>query len=89
MNSGDRKNSTPLHWASFAGAEIALSYLVAWGGDVNAQDSKGLTPLHLAVKSCEDLKNTKSIRQLLIKGSDVNIGVNNIILIMCLLFYFK
>jgi ankyrin repeat protein len=36
VNSGDKKNSTPLHWAAFAGAELALSYLVAWGANVNA-----------------------------------------------------
>lgn len=55
INSKDRKESTPLHWAAFAGAELALSYIVAWDADVNAVDSKGLTPLHLAVKSSEDL----------------------------------
>jgi len=46
---------------------------VAWGANVNAQDSKGLTPLHLAVKSAEDIRTTKSIKQLLIKGADISI----------------
>jgi palmitoyltransferase len=36
INSGDKKSSAPIHWASFAGAELALSYLLAWGADVNA-----------------------------------------------------
>jgi ankyrin repeat protein len=35
VNSGDKKNSTPLHWASFAGAELSLSYLLSWGAKVN------------------------------------------------------
>ena len=36
INIGDRKKSTPLHWAAFAGAELSLSYLLAWGADPNA-----------------------------------------------------
>ena len=51
-----------MHWAAFAGAELALSYLVAWKADVNLRDSKGLTPLHLAVKQSEDIRTTKSIK---------------------------
>lgn len=50
MNSRDKKYGTPLHWAAFSGSELALSYILAWESDVNAKDSKGLTPLHLAVK---------------------------------------
>ena len=71
INTGDKKDSAPIHWASFAGAELALSYLLAWKAgiiywslilDVNAQDSKGLTALHLAVKASEEVRNTKSIK---------------------------
>jgi palmitoyltransferase ZDHHC13/17 len=50
VNSRDRKQGTPLHWAAFSGSELALSYLLAWDADVEAKDSKGLTALHLAVK---------------------------------------
>lgn len=64
-----------MHWAAFAGAEISLSYIVAMNADVNAIDAKGLTPLHLAVKSAEDVRSTKSIKQLLIKGAIRNIKV--------------
>lgn len=49
---------------------------MAWDADVNARDSKGLTPLHLAVKSSEDLQSTRSIRHLLIKGADKDIMDN-------------
>lgn len=55
INSRDRKQSTPLHWAAFSGAELSLSYILSWDADVNAKDNKGLTPLHLAVKASEDL----------------------------------
>ena len=75
INSKDKRDSTPLHWAAFAGAELALSYIVAWGSDVNATDAKGLTPLHLAVKASEDIRSTKAIKQLLVKGADKNIKV--------------
>ncbi len=64
-----------MHWAAFSGAELSLSYILAWDADVNAKDSKGLSPLHLAVKSSEDLLSTRSIRHLLIKGADRNIRV--------------
>jgi ankyrin repeat protein len=50
INKGDSRNSSPLHWASFSGAELSMSYIVSWGGNLEAVDSKGLTPLHLAVK---------------------------------------
>ena len=36
------------------------------------RDSKGLTPLHLAVKSAKEHRSTKGVKQLLIKGADRN-----------------
>jgi len=62
-----------LHWAAFAGSELSLGYILAWDAKVNATDAKGQTPLHLAVKSAEDLRSTKSIKHLLIKGADKSI----------------
>lgn len=66
----DKRGSTPLHWAAFSGAELALSYILSWDVDVNEVDSRGFTPLHLAVKASEDLRSTRSLRHLLIKGAD-------------------
>lgn len=36
LNDTDHENSTPLHWACFAGSDTAIYYLLAWGLDVNA-----------------------------------------------------
>lgn len=73
INSKDKRDSTPLHWAAFAGAELSLSYILAWEADINAVDAKGLTALHLSVKSSEDIRSTKGIKLLLVKGADRNI----------------
>ena len=73
INSTDQRLSSPLHWAAFAGAEHALQFILAWGGNPNSKDIKGLTPLHLAVKTSEDLLSQRPIRALLLKGSDPSI----------------
>jgi len=62
-----------LHWAAFAGAELTMSYIVAWNAKIDEVDSKGLTALHLAVKAAEDIRSTKGIKLLLIKGANRNI----------------
>ncbi len=50
--------------------ESSVAYLLAWESDVNAIDANGSTPLHLAIKTAEDLKSSRSVRHLLIKGAD-------------------
>lgn len=45
----DNVFSTPIHWASYMGSDIALDYLASWGLDINNKDKDGFTPLHLAV----------------------------------------
>ena len=48
-----------------------MSYLLSWKGiEINPQDRKGMTPLHLAVKAVPSLKRTTSVRFLLIAGAE-------------------
>ncbi len=70
IQSVDKRNSTPLHWAAFAGSELALAFIVACDIVVDSQDNKGLTPLHLAVKASEDSMTTRNIRALILKGAN-------------------
>jgi ankyrin repeat protein len=50
ISSLDSVMSTPLHWASYMGAESSVDYLTSWElDDINASDKDGFTPLHLAV----------------------------------------
>lgn len=73
INAKDVRNATPLHWACYAGSENAIQYLAAWGADVNVADMSGLTPLHLSVKSSEEIKSARSVKLLLIKGAKRNV----------------
>ena len=67
----DNRNSTPIHWACFSNSEIALVYLLAWydTDKLNLQDCDGFTPLHLTVKSADQLGSGRPLRALLMKGS--------------------
>ena len=70
IRSRDNRQSTPLHWACYSKSEIALCYLLAWlGNDLEEQDIEGYTALHLAVKSVDQIKTTRPVRTLLVRGS--------------------
>jgi len=51
-----------MHWAAFTGAELTLSYIIAWGGEINSIDLKGQTPLHLSVRSFYEHRSSKGIK---------------------------
>ena len=70
LKSLDHRNSTPLHWACYSKSEIALCYLLAWIEDLEDKDIEGYTPLHLAVKSVEQIRSTRPVRTLLVRGSN-------------------
>ena len=59
-----------MHWACYSRAEVALNYLLSLNPDLEIQDDQGYTALHLAVKSVEQLKSTRPVRALLLKGAN-------------------
>lgn len=69
INETDNRGSTPLHWACYSRSEFALSYILALGPELEIQDQAGFTPLHLAIKSVGELKSTRPVRALLLKGA--------------------
>ena len=73
VNEPDGAGSTPLHWAAYLGSEFSLSYLLnyQWNHpiNINVQDLKGYTPLHLTVFK----KEAKIAKRLLQKGASTHI----------------
>lgn len=77
INDTDCRESTALHWASYLNKEITLSYLIAFGANINIQDVEGNTPLHLSVVSSDVVQETRCCKILLLKGASRNIINNN------------
>ena len=50
-------------------SEGAMIYLLSRKVDVNAQDSQGATPLHMAIKSAFEENTTRVVRCLLLSGA--------------------
>jgi len=70
IDDADHRGSTALHWACFAKAEFALSYILSMNPDLEYEDNVGNTPLHLAIKSVAQLESTRPVRALLLRGAD-------------------
>lgn len=67
ISAQDAKGSTALHWACYSGQENSAYALLAWGAEIDKQDSTyGMTPLHLAVMS----GNGRIVKKLLVRGCD-------------------
>jgi ankyrin repeat protein len=65
----DNRGSTPLHWACYSKSEFALNYIIAMKPNLELQDQGGFTPLQLAVRSVVEIKTTRPVRALLLKGA--------------------
>jgi ankyrin repeat protein len=71
------KNSTALHVAAWKARPKAVKLLIERGAPINAADSKGRTPLMLAVKACVDSywtnrRSPESVEALLRAGASVS-----------------
>lgn len=74
LNETDNSGATPLIWSAFCGSEITLTYLLAQPGiEVNAQNDKGETALHLAIQAPHSVKPANIIKRLMIKGASLDI----------------
>jgi hypothetical protein len=60
----------PLHWACYSKSEYALSFILALKPNLEIPDKISFTPLHLAIRSVDELKSKRPVRSLLLKGSD-------------------
>jgi ankyrin repeat protein len=71
------KDSTALHVAAWKARPKTVKLLIERGAPINAQDSKGRTPLALAVKACVDSywtnrRSPESVEALLLAGASVS-----------------
>ncbi|CDW84555.1 dhhc zinc finger domain containing protein [Stylonychia lemnae] len=76
INSSDFRKSTPLHWACYSSSEVAISYILSQNPSINEQDMDNLTPLHLAVKTADQMNSTRMVRYLLMRGARIDITDN-------------
>lgn len=58
--STDGNGDTPLHYAALWGMDSAIPYIISKGGNVNAKNGKGETPLFAAVK----MNNPQTVKAL-------------------------
>ena len=72
INTKTFEGDTPIHIAARKGQLKNLQYLVEHGGDVNAANDKGTTPLHAAVAGSEDTA-LETVKYLMEHVSDINV----------------
>lgn len=68
----DFKGNTPLFYSCSHGSEWAAFWLIGFGADVNAKNLKDDTPLHMICNNPEHIFSTKTVRELIFKGAEVN-----------------
>jgi len=80
----DRTGSTPLQWAIRKGHGPVIQTLIEYGANVNATDSAGRSPLHLAVSALEECQTFDEcrfcydmVRFLIERGAVVNVSDEN------------
>lgn len=54
------------------GHEVASTYLISWGADINAKDNLKNTPLHLSIHHAEKDWDIRLTKILLLRGAERN-----------------
>ncbi|KAF8247085.1 ankyrin, partial [Wilcoxina mikolae CBS 423.85] len=67
----DDEGQTPLYWAVERGREDAVRMLIEKGGDINAMDACGMSPLSRACAQCCVHVNTRMVKLLIENGATV------------------
>ncbi len=68
INQKDKRDSTPLHYAAYAGKTDITNLLISKGADIKVQDKDGHTPLHWAAQAGKHI----TAELLIAKGAMVN-----------------
>lgn len=66
----DIDGNTPLHVACMQGSEFSAFWLIGFGADLNKKNKFGDTPLHLLMQNSQNLRGSKTIKELIFKGAN-------------------
>ncbi|MCL4360864.1 ankyrin repeat domain-containing protein [Candidatus Dependentiae bacterium] len=81
INDTDKNSRTALHWAIVRTNIILFKYLINQGININVQDNEGLTPLHLAIRSCLKVYSGESsyfkMIMILLDNKDINVNLKD------------
>lgn len=67
-----RAGNTPLHYACDGKAAASIIWLLGFGADVNARNDNAQTPMHLLLTGGDKLRDVKTLREMVFRGSDKN-----------------
>ena len=62
INSVDHNEENAVHWAAYSGSELTVSYILAWGGNIDAESKDGETPLFKSITQYNTSKSTRGVK---------------------------